>query len=129
MKILFDTHSFLWFIQGNTQELSPTAQQILQDQTLEPILSIASVWEMGIKVKTGKLPLFLPFSDFVQQCISDTQLELVPIETADTVRVSSFPLHHRDPFDRMIIAQSMRLNVPILSRDTAFDDYGVQRIW
>ncbi len=129
MRILLDTHTFLWFVEGDTEQLSKRVQKLLQDQETTVILSIASLWELAIKTSTGKLKLSLPFAEYVQRYILDAEAEIMPILPAHTIAVSNLSFHHRDPFDRILIAQSLSENIPILSRDAVFDDYLINRIW
>ncbi|MDQ2687292.1 MAG: type II toxin-antitoxin system VapC family toxin [Armatimonadota bacterium] len=126
-RLLLDTHTFLWFILNNPQLSAHSKELIENAETL--FLSIASIWEMAIKVSAGKLPLPKPWDQFILQQILRNKITLLPIEYSHTVTVSSLPFHHRDPFDRMIIAQSLVEQVPIVSVDGVFDDYGVQRLW
>ncbi|MDB5333529.1 MAG: PilT protein domain protein [Phycisphaerales bacterium] len=128
MRLLLDTHTFLWFINGD-QKLSPAARNAIQDPTNESHVSIASVWEMAIKVSIGKLGLAQPFPMIVPHELKRNGFRLFPIELSHCVMVSSLPFHHRDPFDRLLIAQSLAGRTPIVSADAAFDAYGVVRIW
>ena len=129
MRILLDTHTFLWLVEGDSDQLSERVQKFLQDEETIAILSIASLWELAIKSSIGKLTLSLPFAEYVQRYILDAEAEILPMLPAHTVAVSHLPFHHRDPFDRILIAQSLAENIPIISRDAVFDDYSVQRIW
>lgn len=129
MRFLLDTHTFLWLVEGDSVQLSERVQQLLQDEETIAILSIASLWELAIKSSIGKLTLSLPFAEYVQRYILDAETEILPILPAHTVGVSHLSFHHRDPFDRVLIAQSLVENIPIISRDGVFDDYAVQRVW
>lgn len=129
MRLLLDTHTFLWFICGNPK-LSGYARQLIEDTGNERLLSIASLWEMSIKVSIGKLRLKLTFPEMVRDHIEGNAMKLLHIrpEHLDIVRL--LPFHHKDPFDRLIISQSRSENIPLLSRDELFDDYtGIRRIW
>ena len=133
MNYLLDTHSFIWFVEGNNQ-LSPTAKTIIEDPKHTIFLSIASIWEMAIKVRLGKLELQQPFAEFVQYHIQQYHIqqydiEVLPIRLNHLIQISSLELHHRDPFDRLLIVQSISENTPILSADSAFNAYNVHRIW
>jgi PIN domain nuclease of toxin-antitoxin system len=97
MRYLLDTHTLLWSAQGNTIELSQTVQTILAAPQTQVVVSIVTVWEMAIKISIKKLPLFLPFEDFVQSYIVNTTTELLPVLPHHAVVVSSLPFHHRDP--------------------------------
>lgn len=128
MNYLLDTHTFLWFINGDS-ELSVRAQTLIEDPSNSIYLSVASVWEMAIKVSLGKLAMPSPFTDFVAEQLSENSLRLLEIQLEHAGAVATLPFHHRDPFDRLIIVQSLSENMPIIGRDQIFDVYGVQRHW
>lgn len=128
MKLLLDTHTFLWFIEGNTK-LSRKARSLIEDDENEKLLCLASLLEIAIKTSLGKLLLDQPFEDFITRQLQQNGFHLFPLTTSHAVRLSRLPFHHRDPFDRMIIAQSLVENIPVLSIDAALDDYGIQRLW
>lgn len=128
MKLLLDTHSFLWFIDGNPK-LSATARTLIEDIANERILSVASTWELAIKHSIGKIQFTQPFDTFLFDQLEHNSIDLLNITVAHTIRTASLPFHHRDPFDRMLIAQSLTENIPIVSGDTVFDAYGVIRLW
>ena len=92
-------------------------------------MSLASIWEVAIKFNKGKLDLSLPFDDFVETTIHSYSLRLLNIQISHLRRVARMPLHHRDPFDRLLIAQSLVENIPIITSDAAFDHYSISRIW
>ncbi len=126
-RLLLDTHTLLWFILNNPQ-LSARANELIENaETLS--LSMASLWEMAIKVSSGKLPLPKPWDQFIFQQLQRNNIGLLVIGFDHVVKVSELPFHHRDPFDRLIIAQSFVEQMPIVSVDDVFDDYGVQRFW
>jgi PIN domain nuclease of toxin-antitoxin system len=127
MKLLLDTHTFLWFIDANPR-LSLQAKALLESDA-DLLLSVGSLWEISIKVSTGKLTLAQPFDIFVPQQLADNDIEILPISLAHLGVVSMLPFHHRDPFDRLLIAQAMIEQLPIVSVDTAFDAYSVARLW
>lgn len=128
MKLLLDTHSFLWFVNGDMQ-LSVQARTLIEDLSNERFLSTASLWEMAIKHSTGKLQFSRPFDEFLSEQLSQNDVQITPITFQHTVVVASLPFHHRDPFDRMIIAQSIIEGMPIISIDGKLDAYGVSRLW
>jgi|SRR5579871_268568 len=128
MKLLIDTHSFLWFV-NNAPQLSQTAIDLISDANNQVCLSVASVWEMAIKTSTGKLALAQPVDIFVPDQLQRNDLSLLPIDLPHTLRVASLPFHHKDPFDRLLIAQSLVEALPIISVDSIFDLYGVVRLW
>ena len=128
MRLILDTHTFLWFIFGDPQ-LSIAANALLQDPANEKFLSLASPWEVGIKVSAGKLTLSRPLEAYFEEQMQLNSIKLLPITLAHIARVSTLPFHHRDPFDRMLIAQSLTEGIPILSADAAFDAYDITRLW
>ncbi len=128
MNILLDTHAFLWFIAGS-DELSDKARELIEDENNRIFLSAASLWEMAIKVSLGKLTLSEPFETLIPEQLALNGLEILDITIAHTTQVASLPFHHRDPFDRLIIAQALEEQLPVISVDNAFDEYGVTRIW
>lgn len=125
---LLDTHTFLWFI-NDDNALSATAKALIKDPTNSIHLSIASVWEMAIKVSLGKLAVPSPFAVFVEEQLRENSILLLGITTAHTGVVATLPFHHRDPFDRLIIVQSLTEEFPVIGSDDVFDQYGVQRSW
>ena len=128
MRLLLDTHGFLWFISGSSS-LSPTARGLIEDVSNQPLLSVASLWEMAIKLSLGRLSLVQPFEVLIPQQMRLNGIELLGIEIEHAAAVSKLPFHHRDPFDRLLIAQAMVEHVPIVSADTALDVYTIKRLW
>jgi len=128
MRLLLDTHAFLWFIEGDVR-LHAAMRMIITDSTNTVFLSVASVWEIAIKVSTGKLRLSQPFETLVPQQIALNDITLLPIEFTHISGVLALPFHHRDPFDRLLIAQAMVEGVPIVSIDQVFDAYTITRLW
>jgi PIN domain nuclease of toxin-antitoxin system len=128
VKLLLDTHSFIWFIEGNPL-LSATARPLIEEPANDVFLSVASLWEMAIKISIGKLQLREPFDQLVPQQIQLNNITLLNIAISHTVVVTQLPYHHRDPFDRLLIAQSITENLPLVSSDGVFDQYGVNRVW
>ena len=128
MKILLDTHAFIWFVESNAK-LSATAKALIENPNTEVKLSIASVWEMAIKVSTGKLSFTQPLDQFVPRQMAINRIELLTLEMAHTFAIIGLPFHHRDPFDRILLTQSLVENMPLVSNDMAFDQYGAKRIW
>ena len=109
--------------------MSATARAIIEDYENNLLFSIGSVWEIAIKTSLGKLELEQPLETFLLTQIAENLLELLPITAPHAVRVASLPFHHRDPFDRLLVAQALVEQVPILSFDSAFDHYGIERLW
>ena len=130
MRLLLDTHAFLWFIAGDTQ-LSYRARQLIEDQANTRFLSVASLWEMAIKHNTGKLPLGEPFEPFMQRQLAHNSILVLGITISHTAAVAQLPFfsHHRDPFDRMIIAQAQVEQLTIVTRDPNFPAYSVAIVW
>jgi PIN domain nuclease of toxin-antitoxin system len=128
MKLLLDTHTFLWFIAGS-HNLSQTARELIEDVANEKLVSIASLWEIAIKHSIGKLPLAAPFSALIPQQMALNGFDSLPIEIHQISLLVALPFHHRDPFDRLLIAQSLAEGIPLVSADSNFDAYGVQRFW
>lgn len=128
MNLLLDTHIFLWFVFADLP-LNAYVRGLIEDEANVKFLSMAGVWEMAIKRSIGKLPLTLPFYQFLSEQIERSGFRLLPITFEHLVQVSSLPLHHCDPLDRLIIAQSLTENMAVVSADQAFDAYGVSRLW
>ncbi|MBD2204424.1 type II toxin-antitoxin system VapC family toxin [Calothrix sp. FACHB-1219] len=126
MRQLLDTHTFIWFVMGNPRISENLRSQIENNDNL---LSLVSVWKMAIKHSIGKLNFNMSFPEFIEQQIINNGIEVIPIAREEIIVVSQLPLHHRDPFDRLLIAQSIVENIPILSADTIFDAYPIQRLW
>lgn len=126
MSFLTDTHAFLWYIQASDQ-LSPKAADILEDPNQNLYFSIASLWEISIKMGLGKLKLDNSFHE-LEALLSRLSIEILPITFADTETYFSLSLHHRDPFDRMLITQVMNRSLSIITADSAFDAYSVDRV-
>ena len=128
MRYLLDAHTLLWS-QDDTGRLSTVATAALTDPAHERLLSPATVWEIGIKAALGKLRLSKPFRVWVETAITDLVLTELPIKLDHVERQMALPFHHRDPFDPLLAAQSLSEAVPVISCDTIFDAYGVQRAW
>jgi len=127
MDLLLDTHTLIWFFEGDTQ-LSEKAKNLIQDPENQNYLSAASIWEMTIKQSLGKLKLSKPVAEILTHILNNG-VELIDITAEHALKVGELPYHHRDPFDRILIAQSIYLNIPIISKDLRFDDYLENRLW
>ena len=103
MKLLLDTHAFLWFIAGS-ERLSATARELIEDSANQPFLSAASLWEMAIKLSLGRLHLGRPFEELIPEQMRLNGIQLLGIEIEHVTPVTTLPFHHRDPFDRLIVA-------------------------
>jgi PIN domain nuclease of toxin-antitoxin system len=127
MTLLLDTHVFLWFCQGDSL-LSATAKTLIENAGDRKLLSVASCWEIAIKAGLGKLTLGEPSGTYIPAALSRTGFEILPVSLAHATFVESLPLHHRDPFDRLLIAQATIEAILIVSMDTALDHYGIRRL-
>jgi PIN domain nuclease of toxin-antitoxin system len=128
MRYLLDTHTFLWFGLSDPR-LSARGQALIVDPDNEILLSPASFWEVAIKISIGKYSLLEPYQPFVEREIATNGYRVLPIEVPHTAALLTMPFHHRDPFDRILIAQAQVENVSLISVDPAFDPYPITRIW
>ena len=126
--LLLDTHTALWFFWDDPL-LSPTAKASIEDPNNRKLVSIASCWEVAIKAGLGKLQLGAPSRAFLHKEIARNNFELLAITLDHVTLVETLPPHHKDPFDRLLIAQVMIDGLPIVSADAVFDHYGIQRLW
>ena len=124
MRILVDTHIVLWYLEGD-QSLSRTRRQRIVDPANDIFVSIASLWEISIKISIGRLKISRPFSDILVH-LSNQSIAILPIMPGHVLQVATLPFHHRDPFDRMIIAQSQVEFLSVMSHDKNFAAYGVK---
>ena len=128
MRALIDAHTLLWSVESPSS-LGPSAWMVVHDPANDRVLSIGTIWELSIKVGPGKLSISGPFRPWIEQAIADLAITLLPIDIAHAEAQASLPHHHRDSFDRLLIAQAIVEGLPILSVDAQFDRYGVARIW
>ncbi|HSM50461.1 MAG TPA: type II toxin-antitoxin system VapC family toxin [Thermoanaerobaculia bacterium] len=128
MRLLLDTHVFLWWIAGG-EELSRRARAAIADPAHECRLSLASVWEMAIKASLGKLRLPAPVARFVPEQLAANGFLALPIALAHAARVEQLAWHHRDPFDRLLAAQALEEDLALVTADPLFRRYGVRRVW
>ena len=128
MKYLLDTHTLLWFLAGDNR-LGDRARRLIDDSSNEKYLSIVSLWEVAIKVGLGKLELDKPFEHMFPERLHFNGIEILDISVDSLIKLTTLPFHHRDPFDRLIIAQGLVEEIPIISADTEFDAYDVNRQW
>jgi len=128
LRFLLDTHSLLWFLAGD-ESLSEKARRIIENPDSDILVSVACLWEIAIKHSLGKLKLAKPFDELFPDQLANNSISLLGIRLAHLAEVSRLPFHHRDPFDRLLAAQSLTEEIPILSSDDALDDYGLERIW
>lgn len=128
MRLLLDTHTLYWYIEGDPQ-LSATARTLIQDASNEVLISPASYWEIAIKISVGKWQLNRTYEDFLDIGFNKYGFKILPILPTHTAGVISLPFHHKDPFDRLLIAQAIVENIPIISADPVMDAYPVRRLW
>ncbi len=131
MKYLIDTHIFIWFVE-NLPSLRQSIKTLIEDENNQIFISIASLWEISIKTSINKLQINRRFDEIID-VLNDNSIEILPITFAHTVESNRLPFHHRDPFDRMIVAQAIVEKIDFISADAIFDDYlkntSVKRIW
>ena len=128
MKYLLDTHTVIWFLTGD-KKLSDKARGLIDNPDNRKFLSIASLWEIAIKVSLGKLALNKPFEKLFPEQLYFNRIEILDITVDSLIKLTTLPFHHRDPFDRLIIAQALVEELPIIRADAAFDAYGISREW
>jgi PIN domain nuclease of toxin-antitoxin system len=128
VRLLLDTHTLLWAALSR-RNLSPAAAIAIADETNEILVSAASAWEIAIKVRRGKLPEATTFEARFLEAINEAGYTLLSIDAATALRAARFAGEHRDPFDRILAAQALALDIPILSLDAKLDQFGVRRIW
>lgn len=128
MRLLLDTHAFFWWLSGS-KRLSLPARQAIGDEDNEVIVSAASAWEIATKHRIGKLPDAEALALDIPGAIAGQNFEELPITVEHAVRAGALPGPHRDPFDRMLIAQALSDNLVLVSIEPLFDSYGVRRLW
>ena len=124
--MLLDTHAFLWWTQ-NDSRLSKPARDAIVDSDRR--LSLASCWELAVKVSLNRIGFDQPLNQFLTEQMLANGISLLPIEFRHVMRLAQLPFHHRDPFDRLLVAQALEEGLSLVSADPAFDAYGVARIW
>lgn len=127
MRYLIDTQILIWSL-GDIQKLSPSAISILRREENDIFISIASLWEIAIKISVEKIKLPVPFEDFIEETLSNN-FEILGIELVHLLTLTSLPFYHRDPFDRVIISQAISEKIAIVSSDEKFSFYNVEKIW
>ena len=128
MRFLLDTHAFLWWFEGSGR-LPLRARNAISDATNDKLVSAASAWEITTKYRLGKLPEASELAPNVVDAIAGEDFEELPVSVEDGARAGALPELHRDPFDRMLIAQAILHDLVLVSGDSMFDRYGVQRLW
>jgi PIN domain nuclease of toxin-antitoxin system len=128
MKLLLDTHTFIWW-DSDPAKLSPQALALCRDWVNVVLLSVVSVWEMQIKRQLGKLQLRLPLADMIASQQQTNQIVLPPVSLAHVLALESLPTHHKDPFDRLLIAQAREEDAVLVSSDPVFARYQIEVLW
>jgi PIN domain nuclease of toxin-antitoxin system len=128
VRVLLDTHTLLWYTLGHPR-ISATATALIHDPANQIFISPASYWELAIKISIGKVSLHQPYDDFIDACLNQYGFAILSIEPYHTALLLNLPYHHRDPFDRLLVAQSKTEDMPIISADTSLDPYGITRLW
>jgi PIN domain nuclease of toxin-antitoxin system len=128
VRLLLDTQCWLWWF-AQPEKLNEPVIETIANEANEVWFSVASVWEMGIKVSIGKLPLPEPLDRYVSTRMTQLGARSLEITAAHALRVAALPLHHRDPFDRMLIAQAQVENMTLVSADSMFNQYEISLLW
>ncbi len=128
MRILIDTHALIWYVDQD-HLLTPIAHAAMTDPANDLLLSAATVWELAIKVGLGKVSLSMPYRQWMDKAVADLGLILLPVTVEYADRQAALPAHHKDPFDRLIIAQALVEGIQVVSADAIFDAYGITRVW
>jgi len=128
MKLLLDTHALLWFI-SNDSQLSVPARQNIENPEHDKFVSAASLWEIAVKLSLGKVKLPRPFHEVFPRQLEINGFELLPISCAQLNQVVALPFHHRDPFDRLLIAQALADDLTLVTRDPDFSKYPAKVLW
>ncbi|HWP49701.1 MAG TPA: type II toxin-antitoxin system VapC family toxin [Candidatus Limnocylindrales bacterium] len=128
MKLLLDTHTFIWW-DSEPSKLSPQALVLCQDRGNSVLLSVASVWEMQIKLQLDKLRLTLPLAEMIESQQQTNNIEVLPITLTHVLTLGELPSHHKDPFDRLLIAQAKVEGAVLVSKDPIFAMYSIQVLW
>jgi PIN domain nuclease of toxin-antitoxin system len=128
MRLLLDTHTLLWWLTENSS-LPPSARKLIAHKNNDVLVSAASAWEIATKVRLGKLPIAVDLAhDFIAY-LEQERFETLAVSADHGIRAGLLPGPHKDPFDRMLIAQALAENLAIVSNDVVFDGYGVKRVW
>jgi PIN domain nuclease of toxin-antitoxin system len=128
MRLLLDTHTLLWWLDGDPS-LSPAAQEAITDEASEIFVSAASSWEIATKYRLGKLPGAATVATGVAACLAAQGFTELPITVAEGQKAGSLPGTHRDPFDRMLVAQAIMNDLVLVSNEIVFDQFGASRLW
>lgn len=128
MKAIIDTHALIWAV-DDPARLGSQARAMVDDSSNEILVSSGSIWELAIKIGLAKLTLSLPFRKWMNQAVHDLRLTVLPITVECADVQSRLESHHRDPFDRLLVAHARVEQAPLISFDPVFDRYGIDRVW
>ncbi|HXE55804.1 MAG TPA: type II toxin-antitoxin system VapC family toxin [Tepidisphaeraceae bacterium] len=128
MRLLLDTHAFLWYVLDDPK-LSAAAKTAINDPDTDILVSPASYWEIAIKISINKYLLSVPYEEFWRHGIGDNDFDVLPIDIAHTGALLTLPFHHKDPFDRLLVAQAIVEKIPLVSADAVLDAYPIIRVW
>lgn len=128
MKFLLDTHTFIWFVQGN-QRLSSAARTLIETPENQRLISTVSLWEIAIKMSLDKLDMDSPFNQLIPAQLINNNITILPITVVHLHGLIELPFHHRDPFDRLLIAQAKVEEIPLVTQDREFQAYDLQLMW
>ncbi|MGE0863750.1 MAG: type II toxin-antitoxin system VapC family toxin [Vicinamibacterales bacterium] len=127
MKVLLDTHALIWF-QAGDRRLSKAARRAIEADDAELLISAATVWEMAIKASLHRLKLSDPVDSYIAEKVGQGY-RLLAVSWTHAAKVEALPWHHRDPFDRLLVAQALTERCPVITKDRAFHKYGVEVVW
>jgi PIN domain nuclease of toxin-antitoxin system len=127
MNLLLDTHTLIWLLEGD-DNLSVTAKEQIENPDNTSFVSVATFWEIAIKISLNKLEMKIPLKN-LKQLIWENGIEVLPITIDNALFVSQLPYYHKDPFDRLLVAQALNENMLVVSRDEAIPLYNVQTVW
>ncbi|MFN8626454.1 MAG: type II toxin-antitoxin system VapC family toxin [Candidatus Binatia bacterium] len=128
MRVLLDTHTLIWAV-DNPTHLGAEVRRVIEDHSTELLISAATVWEIAIKVGLNKLTLSMPYLEWMNRAIADLGATILPITVEYANVQATLPKHHRDPFDRMLIAQAQSEDIHLAANEGTFDRYGIKRLW
>ena len=126
--VLLDTHALLWFVFDDPRLSAPGAD-VIADPKVTKVLSVVSLWEIAVKLSIDKLRLGLDFSQFIDSQVTGRDIELLEIRVSHLTGYVALPMHHRDPFDRLLVAQALAESLPVVTADERFGVYGVNTVW
>lgn len=128
MRVLLDTHCWLWLV-SEPERLPPSLVERLRDPATEPLLSAASVWELAIKASIDRIELPAPVETWVPEVMGVSGVAPLDVRLVHVLRVSRLPLHHRDPFDRLLVAQALEERIPLVTADRQLERYEAEILW